>query len=221
MERVPEPRAIMDEAGQALAYARADFVDVNRRFVDRFIELFGDFDAGRILDLGCGPADIPIRLCRELPGLSVVAVDAAPAMIDLARADVAGAGFASRISLMCGFVHASADFGGPFDALVSNSLLHHIDAPLDFWGAVANNAKPDAPILVVDLFRPQSAEDAQRIVDAASPNEPEVLRRDFFLSLLAAYSRDEIREQLRAGGLAYLSCEIVSDRHVAVWGRAR
>ncbi|MCC6157725.1 MAG: class I SAM-dependent methyltransferase [Deltaproteobacteria bacterium] len=220
MNRIPEPNAIMDEAEQALAYTRADFADVNRRFVDRFVEHFPDFEPGRILDLGCGPADIPIRFCREMPGVTVVAVDASPAMIELARADVGVSGIASRIELRLGMVDGAAIDGAPFDAVVSNSLLHHMDDPLEFWMAIAANARSDAPILVVDLFRPPSREDARRIVDAASPNEPEILRRDFFNSLLAAYSREEIRDQLHGSGLAHLSCEIVSDRHVAVWGRA-
>lgn len=210
----------MDEAEQALAYTRADFADVNRRFVDRFVEHFPDFESGRILDLGCGPADIPIRFCREIPGATFVAVDASPAMIELARADIEASGFAARIALRLGFVDGSAIPGAPFDAVISNSLIHHMDDPLGFWMAIAANARSDAPILVVDLFRPPSREDARRIVDAASPNEPDVLRRDFFNSLLAAFSREEIREQLRVAGLSHLSCEIVSDRHVAVWGRA-
>ena len=221
MDRTPEPNAIMDDDAQALAYARADFADVNRRFVERFLEHFPDFTSGRVLDLGCGPADIPMRFCRELPGITIVAVDASPAMLDLARADLEAAGLMGRVEPRLGFVDGSALPGAPFDAVASNSLLHHMDDPRVFWNAITANARPDAPILVVDLFRPPSREDARRIVDAASPNEPEILRRDFFHSLLAAYTRDEVRGQLQAANLGHLSCEIVSDRHVAVWGRAR
>src|SRR5438094_644174 len=68
MERILEPE-LMDDAAQALAYARADFADVNRGFVDRFRTMFPDLAGSRVVDLGCGPADIPIRLARTLPRL--------------------------------------------------------------------------------------------------------------------------------------------------------
>ncbi len=48
--------------------------------------------------------------------------------------------------------------------------------------------------------------------------EPEVLRTDFFNSLLAAYRPSEVEEQLERAGLDPLSLEVVSDRHFIVWG---
>ena len=42
---------------------------------------------------------------------------------------------------------------------------------------------------------------------------------DFFNSLLAAYRPDEIRAQLLAVGLGdRLQIDVVSDRHLIVWG---
>src|SRR2546425_210812 len=75
MERILEPE-LMDDEAQALAYAQADFVEVNRGFVDRFRTAFPDLTRSRVVDLGCGPADIPIRLVRLMPTLGVTAVDA-------------------------------------------------------------------------------------------------------------------------------------------------
>src|SRR5438094_1602455 len=46
MERILEPE-LMDDAAQALAYARADFADVNRGFVDRFRTMFPDLAVAR------------------------------------------------------------------------------------------------------------------------------------------------------------------------------
>src|SRR5207247_8763883 len=74
MERVLEPE-LMDDPEQARAYARADFEEENQGFVDRFVELYPEFKAGHVLDLGCGPADIPIRLARKLPKCRITRVD--------------------------------------------------------------------------------------------------------------------------------------------------
>jgi hypothetical protein len=45
------------------------------------------------------------------------------------------------------------------------------------------------------LLRPDSPEAAQAIVDQYASGEPEVLRRDFYNSLLAAFTEDEIGAQ--------------------------
>ena len=60
---------------------------------------------------------------------------------------------------------------------------------------------------------------AQHIVDTYAANEPEVLRRDFFASLCAAFTLDEVRDQLEVAGLGHLAVEAISDRHLLVWGR--
>src|SRR5437773_10111587 len=84
MERMLEPE-VMDAAAHALAYARADFADVNRGFVDRFRTAFPDLAGSRVVDLGCGPGDIPIRLAPVLPAPPVTAVDAPAPMPALPR----------------------------------------------------------------------------------------------------------------------------------------
>jgi SAM-dependent methyltransferase len=106
-----------------------------------------------------------------------------------------------------------------YDAVISNSLLHHLHDPSVFWAAVGEAGAPGAAVLVMDLFRPQSHAEAQAIVDQYAANEPDVLRADFLASLCAAFEPDEIRAQLQASGLDTLQVRTVSDRHVLVSGR--
>ena len=56
-------------------------------------------------------------------------------------------------------------------------------------------------------------------MDEAGCSEHPVLQQDFFNSLLAAYSLEEVRAQLAEVGLSGLRAEIVSERHWLVWGR--
>jgi hypothetical protein len=65
----------------------------------------------------------------------------------------------------------------------------------------------------MDLMRPGSSSEAAALVDEYSRGEPEVLRRDFHNSLLAAYRPEEIRQQLIDAKLAHLQVQVVSDRH--------
>ncbi len=221
MKRVPEPE-LMDEPDQARAYAEADFEQPNALFVDTFVRCFPNFNRGRLLDVGCGPADIPIRFARLYPALNVVAVDGAQSMITLADRAIERAGMATRISTLCWRIGQQPGPGvnqGPFDAVISNSLLHHLNAPETLWRAISLYAKIHAPVLVMDLRRPRSQHAANQIVEQYSGNEPEILKRDFYHSLLAAYREDEVQEQLIAAGLSHFNVGRISDRHLAVHGR--
>ena len=213
----------MDGQEQSDAYAFADFAAPNAAFVERFLQLFPAFcclgkraESAVAVDLGCGPADIPIRLCRAVPRLRVLGVDASAAMIGHAQRAVRAAGLGERVTLREAYL--PAELPGPFDAVVSNSLLHHLPDPSVLWDTIASQAAPGAPILVIDLFRPDSQDAARGIVEEYATGEPEVLRHDFFHSLCAAFTPEEVTGQLAAAGLAHLEVHAISDRHLAVWG---
>lgn len=218
MRRVLEPE-LMTDPEQAQAYAAADFAAVNQGFVDRFRALFPGLGRGHVVDLGCGPADIPIRLCRALPDVTVTGVDGSEAMLAPGRAAVTAAGLATRIRLLCARMPGIERPPAGYDAVVSNSLLHHLSRPAMLWAEVARLGHPGAPVLVTDLHRPESVERAREIVEAYSGGEPEVLKRDFFHSLCAAFTLPEVREQLAEARLETLRVEMISDRHWAAWGR--
>ena len=80
MDRIPEPE-LMDDPAQALAYARADFSEPHEAFVGYFQERFPQWRPRRVLDLGCGPADVTIRFARAYPECEIVGVDGAEAML--------------------------------------------------------------------------------------------------------------------------------------------
>jgi ubiquinone/menaquinone biosynthesis C-methylase UbiE len=217
MNRILEPELMTDHE-QAEAYAAADFATVNQGFVDRFRALFPAFARGRLVDLGCGPADIPIRFCRALPGVTVTGVDGSEAMLAPGRRAVTAAGLGARVELVRARLPGLGRAPGGFHAVVSNSLLHHMPHPDVFWSEVARLGRAGAPALVMDLHRPDSAERARGIVETYSPDEPEVLKRDFFHSLCAAFTLAEVRSQLAKAGLGHLRCEMASDRHWVAWG---
>jgi hypothetical protein len=83
---------------------------------------------------------------------------------------------------------------------------------------VYQEASPGTAIFVVDLLRPTSEAEAARLVETYCGNEPTILKHDFFHSLLAAFTLDEVRAQLQAGALSSLRVLAVSDRHLAVHG---
>jgi 2-polyprenyl-3-methyl-5-hydroxy-6-metoxy-1,4-benzoquinol methylase len=181
MKRTLEPE-LMDDPEQARAYARADFEKENQGFIDRFREYFPEFTEGHILDVGCGPGDIPVRLARALPRCRITGIDASEPMIGLAGVAVKQAGLVDRIAFRCERFQV-VSLAEPADAAVSNSLVHHLPNPLQLWYWLRQVVKPGSPVLVMDLLRPNSPEEAQAIVDRYAAQEPEILRRDFYRSL--------------------------------------
>lgn len=218
MERIPEPE-LMDEPGQAAAYAAADFTAPHTHFVELFRAAFGEV-AGVALDLGCGPADVTIRFARDQHHCRVHGVDGAAAMLAHGHEAVRRARLDGRVRLIRGYLPGASLPQARYDAVISNSLLHHLHEPMALWTAVQAHARPGAPILVMDLMRPASRSEAEAMVARYAAGEPPVLQRDFFHSLLAAYRPAEVQAQLAQAGLAHLQVQTVSDRHLVVSGRA-
>jgi trans-aconitate methyltransferase len=217
MERIAEPE-LMDEAAQARAYAAADFSAPH----DRFIELFrARFPApepqGCVLDLGCGPGDITRRFARAFPGCTLHGVDGAAAMLHHAEEMQRGSELESRIRYIQGYLPGATLPAERYVTLISNSLLHHLADPMVLWHSIIRHGAPGAAIFVMDLMRPDSRAAAEALVTQYAAGEPEVLRHDFFHSLLAAYRPDEVQAQLAAAGLD-LRVAVVSDRHLTVSG---
>jgi len=215
MERVLEPE-LMDDERQSIAYARADFSSSNQFFVDGVINEFPR-PLSTAVDIGCGPGDVMIRLARALPDLRITAIDASAPMIALARGAVMTEGLSDRIELVQGYVPGVALKALSFDAVLSKDLLHHVPDPSVLWKEIARLARPGAVIYVMDLVRPSTPEEARRIVDRVAAREDPILREDFYNSLCAAFTVDELREQVAAAGLD-LEVRQAGDRHAIISG---
>lgn len=218
MDRIPEPE-LMDDPAQALAYARADFEQPHNQFIAQFRAAFPDWPgSGFVLDLGCGPGDICRRFAQAFPAVRIHGVDGAAAMLAIGRDDLRTAELDHRVQLHAGYLPGAALPRERYDAIISNSLLHHLNDPQVLWQAILHHAAPGAPVFVMDLRRPESRERVAELVETYAAGEPEVLRADFHNSLLAAYRGDEVDAQLRAAGIGWLRVVATGDRHLLIHG---
>ena len=217
MIRTPEPE-LMTELDQAAAYAGANLVEINQPISHWFQNQFPPLSPGaRLLDVGCGTADLTIRLVSSYPGVTALGIDGSEAMLAHGRDLVEKAGLTPRIELERRYFPDPALEGGDFDAVTANSLLHHLSNPVAFWAALRRCAKPGAPILVGDLRRPADAQTAEQVVERYADRAPAPLRRDFLNSLHAAYTVDEVRQQLRDAGCSGFAVEEVGPLHLVAW----
>lgn len=220
LTRIPEPE-LMDDDDQARAYAEADFAEPHNHFVQLLQETFPELpETGTALDLGCGSGDITLRFARAFPAWSVEGWDASEAMLNYGYQAVAAAQLQDRITLKKVYVPQSDTVSDTvsFPLIFSNSLLHHLADPMALWTEVKQQSGLGTAVFIMDLMRPAKRETAKDFVDLYAQGEPEVLRRDFFNSLLAAYRVDEVQDQLAQAGLDKLQMREVSDRHLIIWG---
>jgi 2-polyprenyl-3-methyl-5-hydroxy-6-metoxy-1,4-benzoquinol methylase len=215
MQRITEPE-IMDDEEQVIAYGGGDFSTSNQYCVDRLVELHGP-GIERVLDIGCGPGDVPVRLAKAVPSAHVTAVDASEPMVRLARQRVREAGLEGRITVVQDRL-PGLGFDEPHDVIMSKDFLHHLPDPAVFWDEVKRLSRGDTVLFLMDLYRPATEADVCRIVESVCGNDPPVLQRDLHASLLAAFTPDEVRKQIVEAGLD-LGVEVVSERHYIVHGR--
>ena len=202
MERVPET-ALMNDPKQATAYAGKDLDNAYWLFVQLLQKYFPDLEPqDAVLDLGCGPATIPLRLAKLFNKCQLHCVDGAPQMLAQGQQAALQQGLEERVQ----FFHGNLPDKLPlpqdrYEMVISNSFLHHLNDPMILWNAVRDYCLPGGAVLIVDLLRPASEKKARLLVDQYMPEAPALLRQDMLLSLLAAYTIDEVKAQLEQANL--------------------
>ena len=126
---------------------------------------------------------------------------------------------ARRIKLTQAFIPEARLPRKTYDVILSSNFLHHLHEPQALWQTIRRYANHGALVFVTDLFRPPNRAVAKGLVKQYAAAEPAVLRRDFLNSLLAAFTVEEMRKQLVQAQLGHLKIEIISDRHVIIYGR--
>jgi ubiquinone/menaquinone biosynthesis C-methylase UbiE len=220
LPRVLEPEA-MDTVEEAREYDAMDHAAVNGRFVAEFLAAHGSCRGGEILDVGTGPGRIAVALCLADPAARVLALDLAEAMLDLARRNIAQAGLTTRIECVLGDAKALAWPDGRFEAVISNTIVHHIPDPLPALAEMARLVAPGGTLFVRDLARPATSEEVASLVATHVGGESPSGQALFAASLHAALTVAELRTIARTIGLPQDGIAMTSDRHWTwVWNRA-
>ncbi len=210
--RVLEPEA-MSTLEEARDYDAMDHSEVNARFVADFLNHHGPCRGGDVLDVGTGTARIPIELCRVDPEARVVAIDLAESMLALGRHNVENEGLSERITLKNIDAKAMTDNPGVFEAVISNSIVHHIRAPRLVLSEMHRLVAPGGSLFVRDLARPATLEELDRLVATYAGAESPSARALFSASLHAALTVKEVREIVSALGVPPQGVTMTSDRH--------
>ncbi len=211
--RTPEPQP-EDPYLEAVEYQSMDHDQVNRQFV---VDLLTGPTGPRVIDLGCGPAGIPIELCSQHESVEVLAIDEEPEMLDLAKRDIDAAGYLDRIILCQGDAN-DLDWleDATADTVISNSLIHHLDSPEKGFNTAARLVKSAGRLFIRDLARPETEADIEDLVGTYCSGESTRAKQLFRQSLHAALNLNEVREICGGLGITPNHVQMSSDRHWTV-----
>ncbi len=111
-----------------------------------------------VIDLGCGPGSLAVRLLRRLPAATVMAVDADPVTLSLGRAshgDVPGLRFLDLDLRSPGWASGLGVEPGRVDAVVSTTALHWLSAAelRELYATLAGLLRPGGLFLDGDHLR--------------------------------------------------------------------
>ncbi len=157
--------------------------------------------AGLLLDVGCGPGNIALKVAQRCPLLSIVGVDRSANMVQAARRAAAELGLGRRVFFYQGNADQISFADGTFDIVLSNSVLHHLTNPLKALQEMLRVTQPDGAIMVRDLRRPSRFEFPWH-VRWYGRHYSGIMKRLFEDSVRAAYTPDELAGMLRHSGMS-------------------
>jgi len=155
------------------------------------------FTGGKILDVGCGFAAVPIEIARVFPGVEITGIDLGLPLLDLGRRLVEEAGLSDQITLLEGNAHDLSYERDSFDVVINTFMLHIVDDPVTMLNEIERVAQPVARILIRDLRRGLLAyvmkkfrtsctiEEALEIIEKSDIREGSVSRGPFWWDFMA------------------------------------
>jgi ubiquinone/menaquinone biosynthesis C-methylase UbiE len=223
LSRVLEPE-VMDTAEEALDYDTMDHSFVNGLFADQFVELLRGSSLrpqGRwqVLDVGTGTAQIPMEIVRRRSDVNIVAIDLSREMLKLGQINLERAGVTASIRLELVDAKQLPDADTSYDAVISNSIIHHIPEPLQSLREMVRVLRPGGILFVRDLMRPPDLPTLENLVEQHAAGANLHQRKLFAESLRAALTVEEVAGLLRQVGLPAEWVTATSDRHWTICSR--
>ena len=225
MKRTPEPE-LMEIPSQVKAYADEDFSRSDSMVVkglEKYLKKVGKTlnKDDLILDVACGPGNISERISKNWPFVKVVGIDGSKEMLKQAEKKLCKS-FTKNLTYELIDVNsiAKGDHHFPFkaDVLVSNSALHHFHDPYCFWDALKKIGKNKCIHVHRDLIRPSSIKKTFELKEKYLSTSPEILKNDFYASLKASFTVNEVNQQLVNAGLSQLEVFQVDELYFEIMG---
>jgi len=167
------------------------------------------------LDIGTGPAEIPIKLLRKIPDLRMVGIDRSMNMLDRARQNAQRETVSERLALVVADGHLLPFRDGIFSMALCNSVLHHAREPVQLLREMVRVAALEAPLLLRDLRRPSRLFLRWHLWRHGRHYQG-LMRKLFEDSVRAAYTLGELEEFVRKAKMEGLCVFRFRGAHIGI-----
>ena len=109
---------------------------------------------GSIVDIGTGPANLPIYIAQNNPNCKIIAFDVSKAMIRLASQNIKKAALTNRISQKLGNAAKLPFPDNSIDLIISTGSFHHWKNPIKAFNEIFRVLKENGKAWIYDAVNP-------------------------------------------------------------------
>lgn len=161
------------------------------------IRALGPPAGGTVLDVGTGGADLPRRLRREMPDVTLIGIDARPDVLEMAASWTAAH---HRVELRQGDARALRLADGSVDVAHASLLIHHLD-PGDALTALSEMRRVARRGVVINDLRRGLLPFLVTAATVLALSRGTYTRHDGVLSARRAYSLAELDDLAAGAGM--------------------
>jgi len=172
-----------------------------------------------VLDVGTGTARIPIEICARQIGIGIIGVDTRPGILQRARRNIDRARLGNVVCVQRGDACELPFTNLAFDAVISNSLLHHLPRRPDALREMVRVLRPGGLLLVRDSLQQPDAATIARILTRSAAATALSSGRTSGNTPPVALTLDEARELAKAAELPPEWVRKAGARHWLIGGR--
>ena len=120
------------------------------------VEILDPRDGGRYLDVGCGTGGMAIEILRRAPGATVVGIDPAEGMLEIAARRIQKTTFADSVALQVGDGMELAFDDGSFTGVVSVFCIRNMADRTRAFSKMRRTLTPDGKAVIMELAVPDN-----------------------------------------------------------------
>jgi SAM-dependent methyltransferase len=196
--REPEPK-LMTDRQQVIRYAEEGRIDgvlggMHLFHSARICQVIHGCE--RVIDLGCGPARQLVQVAELNPVTSFVGIDLSAEMLANAESYVRKRGVVKVEFVRDDITRLDTFADDSVDGVISNSALHHVQTEDDLrqcFAQISRVLRPGGALYLSDFTLLRSRRSLDGIVSLVRNHAPQLLVKDYELSLMAAFSKEVLR----------------------------
>jgi demethylmenaquinone methyltransferase/2-methoxy-6-polyprenyl-1,4-benzoquinol methylase len=120
------------------------------------IDALAPRSGGHYLDLGCGTGDLAFAISRRAPAATVVGLDPAERMLDVARQRLSSAP-TPNVTFRTGDASASGMPDSTLDGVITAFCVRNLTNRRAAWAEIMRTLSPGGRLVILELTRPRNA----------------------------------------------------------------